>query len=597
MAVLTIQICVPFQTAFAYSPPQRVNVYITWHGGEPTPIDIIVMKNEGGGYYIAGEEKGVTAYAYIGNGEWQASVEFNYAIDIQSNGSPFVAVSRTTIDGKWYCDKWDWNNWLYQPGAYADFLGNAIGYNIYSASFFLTSSAPTDNSITVNHAWASGTSAVDTTVNIFKHYSIAGGYEFLKSYTFSKDQSSLTINGLYGGDYYVTHTYPTNYKDNAPDIYCGGSATHLVLSSGTAATAPVTITYSPPPKYNVSMATSSDGTVVADKTQAAEGDTVKLTVTPNADRQVKAGSLKYTDTLGDHAITGTSFTMPGRAVTVSAEFEPKQYTIAVSAAAGGTVVANKSTSASGQTIGVTATPDEGKQLRPGTLIYTDSSGDHAITGGEFTMPQSNVTISAQFETPVSISSASLPDAMKGNTYSASVSVQNGWTPYQWSAEGLPGGLSIDPGTGVISGTPYESGSFTVKLTVTDKGGTQAQKSMGLYVNDRCGNGGYLITPNASAAYACAYAEGGIPAMTVASGVAGFKTFSVSIVPQSGHAGSEALLFVQMRNGVQIGISANFADYDTISTAKAAFNVKPGDVIKAYVVDDLNSDADANPNIL
>lgn len=39
--------------------------------------------------------------------------------------------------------------------------------------------------------------------------------------------------------------------------------------------------------------------------------------------------------------------------------------------------------------------------------------------------------------------------------------------YVWSATGLPTGLSIDASTGILSGTPAQSGSFAVAITVTD----------------------------------------------------------------------------------------------------------------------------------
>lgn len=69
------------------------------------------------------------------------------------------------------------------------------------------------------------------------------------------------------------------------------------------------------------------GTVVASVKEAEEGDTVTLTVTPNADMQLKADSLKVMNgedavavTQGTEANTYT-FTMPAGNVTVTAEFE------------------------------------------------------------------------------------------------------------------------------------------------------------------------------------------------------------------------------------------------------------------------------------
>ncbi|MEB4616280.1 Ig domain-containing protein [Leucobacter sp. M11] len=47
----------------------------------------------------------------------------------------------------------------------------------------------------------------------------------------------------------------------------------------------------------------------------------------------------------------------------------------------------------------------------------------------------------------------------------------GAAPLAWSAVGLPKGLSLDPATGVITGTPTESGTHQVTITVSDDTGT------------------------------------------------------------------------------------------------------------------------------
>lgn len=61
-------------------------------------------------------------------------------------------------------------------------------------------------------------------------------------------------------------------------------------------------------------------------TQAEEGDTIRLTVTPDSGYILTPGSLKYNAT----PITGTSFVMPGDNVTISAGFEPVPATPSIS---------------------------------------------------------------------------------------------------------------------------------------------------------------------------------------------------------------------------------------------------------------------------
>ncbi|MCB1227923.1 MAG: carboxypeptidase regulatory-like domain-containing protein, partial [Verrucomicrobiales bacterium] len=56
----------------------------------------------------------------------------------------------------------------------------------------------------------------------------------------------------------------------------------------------------------------------------------------------------------------------------------------------------------------------------------------------------------------------------GTAYTASPSASGGIAPYTWTATGLPAGLSINPSTGAISGTPTIDGNATI--TATDANG-------------------------------------------------------------------------------------------------------------------------------
>lgn len=84
---------------------------------------------------------------------------------------------------------------------------------------------------------------------------------------------------------------------------------------------------------------------------------------------------------------------------------------------------------------------------------------------------------------LAVVTASLPDAQVGVAYSAALQAAGGTPPYTWSVTGLPSGLSVDPLTGEISGTPAAGteGTYRLGVSVTDALGARAQAELALRV--------------------------------------------------------------------------------------------------------------------
>ncbi|MEW6274438.1 MAG: cadherin-like beta sandwich domain-containing protein [Bacillota bacterium] len=261
-------------------------------------------------------------------------------------------------------------------------------------------------------------------------------------------------------------------------------------------------------------------------------------------------------------------------------------------------------------IDLKATPSDGKALvlvngsilpagTPRTIDLNPGTNTITIMVVAQNASTKTYTININRRAALAISTASLPIGIVAMEYRAALSTGGGAGGYTWSASGLPASLSLDPGSGVITGTPTAAdiGTHTVDVTVTDSDGATATAAFTLQINLGCGNGSYLIEPEVDPTYAAGLIADGIPTMTVNNGVSGFKYFSVTVTPVTGHTGKETAVFVHLRNGTQLGIAAVRADFDMDDNAQAAFNVRPGDLVKAYIVDQLTNDPDTNPVVL
>jgi Putative Ig domain len=184
-----------------------------------------------------------------------------------------------------------------------------------------------------------------------------------------------------------------------------------------------------------------------------------------SDAENPPATRSATFSLGIEATTlqVTTATVPG-----ALTGEPYSATLAAS---GGVAPYTWSLSSGSLPAGLTLDPSTGTitgtPAAPGTSPFTVAVTDSS-NPAEFAAETLTIAVTE----PLKVTTTSLPGAIAGAPYSATLAASGGTAPYTWSLSSgsLPAGLTLDPSTGTITGTPAAPaapGTSTFTVIVTD----------------------------------------------------------------------------------------------------------------------------------
>ena len=147
----------------------------------------------------------------------------------------------------------------------------------------------------------------------------------------------------------------------------------------------------PSPTYTITCASIIGGTVTASATTATVGTEVLLIALAETGYRLETYTVVGVN--GNVNVTGNKFIMPAENVVVTATFTAINYTINIGSINNGTVTASRTTATAGTEITLSNTADNGYVF--GSYTVTKAGGGTVtVTDGKFTMPSSNVTITA-----------------------------------------------------------------------------------------------------------------------------------------------------------------------------------------------------------
>ncbi len=228
----------------------------------------------------------------------------------------------------------------------------------------------------------------------------------------------------------------------------------------------VEITYTANASFGITCASSAGGSLSASASSARQGTTITLYPSASTGYYLTG----YT-TSPSVTVSNNQFTMPGQAITVTANYAKISYSISKgsSPSGAGTVTTSKTSANYGDSITVSQTPAVNYVFNGWT---TSPAG--LISGSSFTMPASNVSITANY---LKISTASVSSTTMTGNSSVMMSINTGSYAYTHYYK-LSFGTNMEtvwvyvaPGTTSVSISIPDDWSNYIPSATTKSGGT------------------------------------------------------------------------------------------------------------------------------
>ncbi|NLS01747.1 autotransporter outer membrane beta-barrel domain-containing protein, partial [Rhizobium sp. P38BS-XIX] len=191
-----------------------------------------------------------------------------------------------------------------------------------------------------------------------------------------------------------------------------------------------------------------------------------------------AGTFNFTVSATDSS-TGAGPYSGSHAYSIAVTANPPiagSATLTVAANSSANPVTLNLTGGTATTVAVSTAAGHGTATASGTSItYTPTPGyvgsdSFAYTAGNADGTSAPATVSVTVSAPtITLTPATLSSGAIATAYSQTVTATGGTAPYSYAitSGALPAGLSLNPTTGLLAGTPTSGGSFNLTVTATD----------------------------------------------------------------------------------------------------------------------------------